>query len=44
VNLVVHPQTVHLSVVALGSVHPFPFLVAAGAMGLSLVAATVSLT
>jgi hypothetical protein len=44
VDFVVHPETVHLSIVALGSVHPFPFLLAAGARELSLVAATVWLT
>src|SRR5687768_1623887 len=44
VHLVVHPQPVDLGVVALGTVHPFPFLVARGATGLSIVAATVWLT
>jgi hypothetical protein len=40
VDLAVHPQTVHLSVVALDTIHPFPFVVAAGAPRLSsLVAA-----
>src|SRR5918995_7403645 len=38
VDLVVHPEAVDLGVVALGSVHPFPFLLAAGARGLSPVA------
>ena len=44
VDLVVHPETVHLSIVAPGTAHPFPFLLAAGARELSLVVATVWLT
>ena len=35
VDLIVHPETVNLSVVALDSVHPFPFLLAAGAGALA---------
>jgi hypothetical protein len=44
VDLVVHPEAVDLGVVALGSVHPFPFLLAAGAMEPSLVTVTMSFT